>query len=92
MYPEFIVIYIGLIILIVLAVLILIQLKKLSNQSNSSCDNYVTQNPYNGGNPYNTPNQYQANTSDQGQIVFCRNCATQYDASSPYCPTCGTPR
>lgn len=92
MYPEFIAIYIGLIILIVLVVLILVQLKKISNQSNGNVDNYVAQNPYSAANAYSTPSQYQVNTPVQGQIVFCRNCATQYDASSPYCPTCGTPR
>ena len=86
MYPEFIAIYIGLIVLIVLAVLILVQLRKISNQSNSNVDNYVAQNAY------SAPTQYQVNTPVQGQVVFCRNCATQYDASSPYCPTCGTPR
>ncbi|MDM8157039.1 hypothetical protein QUV96_05235 [Amedibacillus dolichus] len=25
-------------------------------------------------------------------VVFCKNCATQYDASLRSCPKCGTPR
>lgn len=28
----------------------------------------------------------------QGNVVFCKNCAAQFDASQRYCPKCGTPR
>ena len=91
MYPEFIAIYVGLIILIVLAVLILLKLRKLSDQSDNGAS-YNVQSMYDMSNTYNVPNQYQSNMNMQGQVVFCRNCATQYDASSPYCPACGTPR
>lgn len=91
MYPEFIAIYVGLIILIVLAVLILLKLRKLSDQSDNGVS-YNAQSTYDMPNAYNAPNQYQSNMNMQGQVVFCRNCATQYDANSPYCPACGTPR
>lgn len=95
MYPEFIAIYVGIIVLIVLAVLILLKLKKLSDQLDNDVT-YTAQGGYDMSNAYNAQNQYQnqyqTNANMQGQVVYCRNCATQYDASSPYCPACGTPR
>lgn len=91
MYPEFIAIYIGLIILIALAVLIFLKLKKLSNKLDNGA-NYNAQSMYDMPNSYNTPNLYHSNANVQGQVVFCRSCATQFDASSPYCPACGAPR
>lgn len=49
--------------------------------------NYAAGQQYAGG--------YGANAQQYGQnngIVFCKNCATQYDSSRRACPKCGTPR
>lgn len=77
MYPEFVPIYIGLIIIIALLVTILILVLKRPNSSVSVPKNISASNP---------------DTSNAGSIVFCKNCATQFESSSKCCPKCGTPR
>lgn len=77
MYPEFVPIYIGLIVIIALLVTILILVLKRSNNSVSLPKNISASNPA---------------TSEAGSIVFCKNCATQFDSNAKCCPKCGTPR
>lgn len=77
MYPEFVPIYIALVIIIILLVVILCLIIKNSAGSTQRPTNFATNNFAQGS---------------VGQVVFCKNCATQYDASSHACPRCGTPR
>lgn len=85
MYPEFIAIYICLAVLIALAITILIFQIKSYKQSD------IKQTPQN----YTTTLKTSAasmTTAPKGQVVFCRNCAAEFDASQSVCPRCGTPR
>lgn len=78
MYPEFIPIYIGLIVIIALLVTILILVLKRSNNSVSV--------------PKNTSTASNPATTEAGTIVFCKNCATQFNSNQKCCPKCGAPR
>lgn len=89
MYPEFIAIYIGLAVLIGLAIAILVMLVKIkksgsgfSARRTSSTPEIKTQ-----ASTY-TP----ASTPSSGNVVFCKKCATRFDANEKFCPKCGTPR
>lgn len=77
MYIEFLVIYIGLAIAIILSIVNLILLLKRTSNNGSVSKKIIS-----------------ANTapSEVGNIVFCKSCATQFDASERCCPKCGTPR
>lgn len=88
MYPEFIAIYVGLVIVIGLLIALLILGSKILNklQSRPSLGAQFTSQPTMNAQP-----QYRA-PMQQGAIVFCKNCATQYDANTHVCPKCGTPR
>ena len=93
MYPEFIAIYVMLgIVIAILAVVIVLLIKVLKNGASASV--YPPQqqnNPYYGQQSYQAP--YQAQYQPQGgNVVFCQQCATQYDASQMYCPNCGARR
>lgn len=77
MYPEFVLIYIGLIVIIVLLAAILTIVLKRSNNSVSMPKNISAGNP---------------TANETGSIVFCKNCATQFDSNERCCPKCGTPR
>ncbi len=74
MYPEFIPMYIGLVIIIVLLIVILCLVAKRPTSKTKI-------NPANNSTVSGTKN-----------IVFCKNCATQFDSSQYCCPKCGTPR
>ena len=77
MYPEFVPIYIGLAVIIVLLVVILILLvKRTANNAAVSKRIMATNTVSNGG----------------SSVVFCKSCATQFDATQRFCPKCGTPR
>jgi len=78
MYPEFIPIYIGLLIIIILLIVILCLLL-----SKRSSDNFTS--ARSNSNINNT-------TSATGSIVLCKSCATQVNSSERCCPKCGTPR
>lgn len=91
MYTEFIVIFILLGIVMAISVvnlvlLILIKKDGVSSGSNSTGTAFQFQNSY--------MNQgfHQGMSQGTDNIVFCKNCATQYDASMMRCPKCGTPR
>lgn len=99
MYPEFIAIYVMLAIVIIMLGAVLFFLFKLMKNGTSGSNSYsmpqqssdayygqqYQQQPYQP--PYQTQYQQQA-----GSVVFCKHCATQFDASQAYCPQCGTRR
>ena len=96
MYPEFIAIYVMLIIVIVLLGAVLFFLFKLtkngsfSNTNNSYMPTQQVNNQYYG---QQYQEQYQVPYQQQvGSVVFCKQCATQFDSSQAYCPHCGTRR
>ena len=77
MYPEFVPIYIGIVIIIVLLVIIMILLIKRTSNKSSAQKAFISGN-------------YAQDSA--GVVVFCKNCATQFDSSQRCCPKCGTPR
>ncbi len=72
MYPEFVVIYVGLIIVLIVVIVNLVLTLKLTKQMKSN----------NSGNGLNRV----------GGVVFCKKCATEFDANAKVCPNCGTVR
>ncbi len=100
MYPEFIVIYLLLLVVIGMLGAVLFFLLKLVK---NGVGNQGTNNTYNvsaAQQPNNAPyyaaqqyqNQYAEQYQQQGSVVFCNQCATQFDASQMYCPNCGARR
>ena len=85
MYPEFILVYIGLVVIIGLAIAILILLIRLLKDKGNKT---VTPTTYSNK---NVNPQVEANPAS-GNMAFCKKCATQFDASERFCPNCGTPR
>ena len=77
MYTEFIVIFALLGVLVVLMLAVLVMLRKL-NKKVSGLSTSRAYAPAQVGGTHN--------------IVFCKNCATEYDAMQKRCPNCGTPR
>ena len=77
MYPEFIPIYAGLVIIIALLVVILCVVIKRTSKT-SSAQKWISST---GG--------FQG---EQGTIVFCKNCATKFNSLQRICPKCGTSR
>lgn len=92
MYPEFIAIYICLAILIALSITTLIILIKhlKSSVGKSAAQTFNAQQFYPSASE-STSGVNNVKTSSAG-IVFCRNCAAEFDASQSVCPKCGTPR
>lgn len=86
MYPEFIAIYIGLAILIVIGITILIFIIKL-NKNNDVFPMHTIKTISTTSNTLPT-----SNDSDNGNLAFCKKCATKFSASERFCPKCGTPR
>lgn len=81
MYPEFIAIYVGLLIVIGLLVTILVLMLKKQNDNSRSTANYTAK-----------QNTLETNASSSGSIVFCKKCAAEFDSTQKCCPKCGTPR
>lgn len=77
MYPEFLPIYIGLVVIIALLMTILVLVIKRTSNS-TSAQKRIT--------PVNTA------PTGAGAVVFCKNCATRFEPYQNYCPKCGTPR
>lgn len=82
-YTEFLIIYIGLGILLALAIvnliLILVLMKKDSGFSAPRISSQRTM-------------PMPQTTIPGGNVVFCKKCAAEFDASQRCCPICGTPR
>lgn len=82
MYPEFVPIYamlaLAVVMLIVLIVLAIVILKKLNSRPSA---------PVSRG-----AHAPAGATAQGGSVVFCRNCAKQFDASMRFCPHCGANR
>lgn len=95
MYPEFIVIYVMLIIVIaMLGVLLFIVLKHIKGSSadKGMYTNVQQNNASFYGQPYQQSYEEQCGSQQAGGIVFCNHCATQFNASQGYCPNCGARR
>lgn len=100
MYPEFIGIYVLLIILIVLSVVsIYLQVSRSKNSGGKSNFNGNQQNnsftpkqPHNSAYPSVNSQRQQTPAYGTSGVVFCKSCATQFDACHKVCPRCGTPR
>lgn len=98
MYPEFVPIYIMLVIVILMLGAVLFFLIKLLKNGTSKGNSYGVPQQNNEayyGQQYQQPYQapYQPQYQQQsGNVVFCKHCATQFDASQAYCPQCGTRR
>lgn len=94
MYPEFIAIYIMLAVLVVTnaATLILLFLLMKKGNSGAADSGAYRQNadPYYGQNYGQVYGQSYG--QQNGNIVFCQQCATQYDVRQGYCPNCGARR
>lgn len=95
MYPEFIAIYVMLVIVIaMLGTVIFLLIRFLKNGISNSNDTYI---PNQQVNDQYYVQQYQDSYQEQypqqgGSVVFCKQCATQFDSSQAYCPNCGTRR
>jgi len=87
-YTEFIIIFIGLGILLMFSIanliLLIVLLKRGNDMPVRSFNNFTP-----------TPTGYESQAPKAGMggnIVFCKKCATEFDASQKYCPKCGTAR
>jgi len=102
MYPEFIAIYLMLAIVILMLGAVLFFLIKLMKNGVGQNTSYAVPQQNNDAyygqqyqqqqyqqQQYQNPYQFQ---QQAGSVVFCKNCATQFDASQAYCPQCGTRR
>lgn len=84
LYPEFTPIYVGIAVifalLLVIIVLLIMVLMRVRKQA--------------GGERSNVKAIYGGKTGapPSGNVAFCRNCATEFEASEKNCPKCGTPR
>lgn len=90
MYTEFIITFIGLGVAISLGVtnlILLIVLLKRSDNSKPMLSGYMAA-------PQQMPQQSTMSQTSisSGHVVFCKKCATQFDASQKCCPNCGTMR
>lgn len=90
MYTEFIIIFILLGIVTVVSILNLVLLILIKKDGDGS--NKMSSAPFQYLNNYMNQNMGQGQVQGTGSVVFCRNCATQYDATMTRCPKCGTPR
>ena len=101
MYPEFIGIYVLLAVAIVLsAVSIILQIVHIKNSNHSSdySNNYRTEKasdrPTQRSSGYSAESKQVQQPASYGSsgVVFCKSCATQFDARHKVCPRCGTTR
>lgn len=92
MYPEFIAIYIGLVVLILCAIFIIVlQIKILRN---ADTPKYFS--GFGAAAEAQSQEKPKAEASvgynNVANVVFCRNCAAKFEASKRNCPKCGMPR
>lgn len=94
MYTEFIIIFTGLGAIVVLLLVVIILLIVLLKKANSDVpmNSFVTPMTASPGQFQQTmqavPNASAANSG----VVYCKNCFTEFDAATQFCPKCGTPR
>lgn len=98
MYPEFVPIYIMLAIVILMLGAVLFFLIKLLKNGTGKGNSYGAPQQNNEAyydqqyqQPYQVPYQSQYH-QQAGNVVFCKHCAAQFDASQACCPQCGTRR
>lgn len=105
MYADIIGIYILLIILIALSVVsIYLQVSRSKNSGGTSklngsqqnngysANNFDKPQTHNSGHPFGNNQRQQTPAYGTSGVVFCKSCATQFDARHKVCPRCGTPR
>lgn len=96
MYAEFIGIYIGLGILFLLGIanliLVLISIKRTDKPTYMG-NSMIQSQPTNAYPTQANTVKPAANTAvPSGNVVFCKKCAAEFDATARCCPKCGTPR
>ena len=90
MYIEFIIIFICLGVIIALLIPILVMLSLLWRERDEKTPVY---NRNNFMKDEKESKQKKNNTQPAiGKVVFCRQCAAEFDASQKVCPECGTKR
>lgn len=91
-YPEFTIIYILLFVATAVAiaslVLVIIVLKKLSDVEIT----LSTMKKYRDFSPAAPTAQGEIPQPQNRNVIFCKNCANEYDASLSFCPNCGARR
>lgn len=99
MYTEFVLIFAGLgtilALLLVVIILLIVVIKKMSNNlPHDSFSVAAGMPPTFGSTRQESPVVGQVGTPPmQGSgVVYCKNCATQFDSSAQFCPKCGTPK
>ena len=99
MYPEFIAIYVGLVVLVALAAANLVLLVKLLKRSETKAAAPTYSAPTYSAPTYTAPPVSGVPAAPRGDmagysghVVFCKHCAAEFDASLRVCPRCGTPR
>ena len=90
MYPEFIAIYIGLAILLLVGAANLFLTIKLMLGGDQSHFTSGSSRSFGADTRNNMaiPPEY----APSNNVVFCKRCANEFDASQRFCPKCGTPR
>ena len=85
MYTEFVLIFAGLgtilALLLVVIILLIVVIKKISNNLPNDSFSVAAGMPPTFGSP-----------RQESSVVYCKNCATQFDSSAQFCPKCGTPK
>ena len=89
MYIEFIIIFICLGVIIALLIPILVMLSLLWRERDEKTPVY---NRNNFLKDEKESKQKKNSVQPAGNVVFCRHCASQFDASRKTCPECGTQR
>lgn len=89
MYIEYIIIFIGLGIIIALLIPILVLLSLLWRERDEKTPVY---NRNSFLKDEKEPKVKKNSPPSNGNVVFCRNCAAQFDVSKKVCPECGTQR
>lgn len=89
MYIEYIIIFIALGVIIALLIPMLIMLIMLYKDKDLNTPVYNRNTPAKEKEQKNIKSE---NAPKSNKVVFCRHCATQFDASQKICPQCGTQR
>lgn len=71
-----------------MTLLLIIKNNKKNNYDDTFTGNYQDNQFYN----LDAQNGQQSYNNGTGNVVFCKKCFNQFDASQRVCPYCGTPR
>lgn len=92
MYTEFIIIYIALGLILAISIVNFIMILLLKRNGSSIRKTFNPTINYSAPTNNIMPQEATYNNRPSGNIVFCKNCATEFDSSARVCPRCGTPR